>query len=454
MILSRYSRPLDNKGAFTPLRAIRRGLLILILGTFAFICYEYVDRENTSQTYARFSTRTNPLTFIALALATLAVFKRNSLNSLTATEAYLWASSIFTISLFPLSRPIIASFTDRDMGATGWNTAISLGLIAVSQCLRFRAKSFALTLNVMAGLMPLLALEGLMFRERSLYGEMAATTSIALLLLNLSSLSRLFRHALILPIFKRGMSGDLVRSQIIILLLGGAVLPIFYSASSNVFFQNLPLVHILTYLCVLILVFTVGFYFSYQNQSVQSERQRYRYQALHDPLTGAMNRRAISDNLFKNSHAVYAVMVVDIDNFKAINDHYGHIFADNVLIEVVNKINSTIGTNDTIIRWGGDEFIIIFTADNSQKAIDLVNDIKEKICSVTIDRKNLECSAGVCFRQPKESVTVLECISHADSELKKVKKYGKNRISCCTNRIEDNTVISINDHREKFIASD
>jgi diguanylate cyclase (GGDEF)-like protein len=93
--------------------------------------------------------------------------------------------------------------------------------------------------------------------------------------------------------------------------------------------------------------------------------QRWRHQALHDPLTGLPNRALLEDRL---RHAIdradrdpkpVAVLFIDVDDFKGVNDHHGHAAGDAVLRQAARCMAGTLRTGDTLGRWGGDEFLVI-----------------------------------------------------------------------------------------------
>lgn len=105
---------------------------------------------------------------------------------------------------------------------------------------------------------------------------------------------------------------------------------------------------------------------------LKAELAALRSKALHDPLTGLANRELFVDRLeqaiadSKRSKASRAVMVIDLDDFKEINDTYGHAAGDRVLKAVANRLKSTLRATDTVARLGGDEFGILLSGNTSK----------------------------------------------------------------------------------------
>ena len=169
----------------------------------------------------------------------------------------------------------------------------------------------------------------------------------------------------------------------------------------------------------------------------RSTEQNYVHLATHDMLTGLPNRVLLHDRL---SHAIQhaerfnkciAVIFCDLDNFKPINDNYGHNVGDIALKMTADYFQSVLRNEDTICRYGGDEFVIILEELDD---IDNINHIAEKITAITtksflIDGHpiKLQMSAGISL-YPEDGIDAKSLIHHADEAMYKAKKNGKNHL--------------------------
>lgn len=165
--------------------------------------------------------------------------------------------------------------------------------------------------------------------------------------------------------------------------------------------------------------------------------RRVKYNANYDDLTGIFNRRKAIEKINKLKdkskyfNEDYYIAMLDIDNFKKINDVYGHIAGDKVLIEIAETIRNSIGENDIVGRYGGEEFIVI-VKENDSNLTNIIEGIRRNIeaLDIKIDNSNIikvTASIGV-KRFDMNNRTLEENIALADKSLYKAKTTGKNKV--------------------------
>ncbi|MCD6173203.1 MAG: diguanylate cyclase, partial [Sulfurimonas sp.] len=157
-------------------------------------------------------------------------------------------------------------------------------------------------------------------------------------------------------------------------------------------------------------------------------------QAHYDQLTKLPNRVLFDDRLKQaiaksnRSKKEFAVMFIDLDKFKEINDNYGHKMGDIVLCEMASRFKHTLREEDTVSRFGGDEFVCIIEQLNSCKkasvlAKKLIHKIKEPF-AIQGNDFILTCSIGISI-YPKDTTDETRLIHHADEAMYKAKDMGK-----------------------------
>lgn len=162
-----------------------------------------------------------------------------------------------------------------------------------------------------------------------------------------------------------------------------------------------------------------------------------------DPLTGLLNRQLL-DKIFKTQFELsksldtgFALIMGDIDDFKQVNDKYGHIFGDSVLKEFANILMDSVRKSDFVIRFGGEEFMLILPVTTLYEAEKIANTICNAFATKPIDTNGnslyISASFGVSYIYPKinESLTkrhMLELIDEVDQKLLLAKQLGKNKV--------------------------
>ena len=201
-----------------------------------------------------------------------------------------------------------------------------------------------------------------------------------------------------------------------------------YPISFNVFIQ-LFAIHMILYLIIS--------YFRDQERAhfrhLHALNENLKEEVTLDVLTGAHNRRAfkniieqaISSHMSTKMPCVLAI--IDIDHFKRINDNYGHLKGDMVLKALGKHIKSKIRQGDTLIRYGGEEFVICFEHMELQKAVEILEKIRQSIESLKLVRgETITISAGLSILQEGDSPFTL--LSRADVALYEAKDAGRNQV--------------------------
>jgi len=170
------------------------------------------------------------------------------------------------------------------------------------------------------------------------------------------------------------------------------------------------------------------------NKVLKQRATKFEEISLHDRLTGVYNRAKFEQELQKEidkftryDSESFALVFLDIDNFKKINDTYGHLIGDNVLKELALKVEKHLRKSDLFARWGGEEFVLILpliTLENAKKAAE---NIREYISSTDFEEVGkVTCSFGVS--KFKKGDSFHSVILRADESMYEAKNSGKNRV--------------------------
>ncbi|MBU2923433.1 CHASE domain-containing protein [Colwellia sp. 1_MG-2023] len=181
----------------------------------------------------------------------------------------------------------------------------------------------------------------------------------------------------------------------------------------------------------------VHFVSQIENITVRKELQKQvLHQASHDELTGLPNRRFLKDRLARTYELSrrykrpFALMYIDVDHFKLVNDEYGHDVGDDLLIWLSSKLKSCLRGTDTLARQGGDEFVLILSEiKSSEDATLIANNIFEAISDVFsngILKRQVSLSIGIAISDPAGDDSIEDLLRKADIALYQVKRAGRN----------------------------
>ena len=166
------------------------------------------------------------------------------------------------------------------------------------------------------------------------------------------------------------------------------------------------------------------------NNALQLEARELAGQAHIDPLTGVLNRQGLRAALMNTSSLLtdpMAVIFIDIDHFKSINDTHGHDIGDEVLRKFASVIASGIRSSDRLVRWGGEEFLIVCPMTNVYQGRILADNLRHSLHQQTWPAGlRVTASFGVAQHHEREEVGV--AIKRADAELYRAKQGGRDRV--------------------------
>jgi diguanylate cyclase (GGDEF)-like protein len=176
-----------------------------------------------------------------------------------------------------------------------------------------------------------------------------------------------------------------------------------------------------------------------RTQGLETANKQLRHLATHDALTGLPNRVLMDDRLSQSivladrQGTTFAVLMVDLDRFKLVNDSLGHRAGDELLKEVAQRLRSVVRDVDTVARLGGDEFVLIVTPSLERDAAEQVAKriIEMMRASVRIAGIELHTSPsiGIAF-YPGDATTIETLLAHADAAMYCAKQRGRNNFQC------------------------
>ena len=163
--------------------------------------------------------------------------------------------------------------------------------------------------------------------------------------------------------------------------------------------------------------------------------------AVTDPLTGLPNRRRLTDTLTAewrgsmHAHTPIAVAIIDIDQFKQYNDHYGHPAGDRCLTAVAATIRATIRATDLVARYGGEEFCVIFPRTDIDAATSIAQRIGVAVAALDVPHEysthgRVTVSIGLAAVVPPPGSAPEHLVQRADEQLYRAKSEGRNQVCC------------------------
>jgi len=201
----------------------------------------------------------------------------------------------------------------------------------------------------------------------------------------------------------------------------------FTQEVKKTFYINLFVSLLVTLIVILIILYMIKIY-----------NNKLEYLVLQDPLTKLPNRRSFNNSfqnallLYKRNKTSKALLFFDVDDFKKINDEFGHLVGDKVLVQMGQILKKEVRQSDHTSRWGGEEFSILLHDVSLEDAKKFAHNLKEKIehdeLLNNFINKNLTASFGLTMFEEQDDMDSL--VNRVDEALYDAKNSGKNRV--CT----------------------
>ena len=201
--------------------------------------------------------------------------------------------------------------------------------------------------------------------------------------------------------------------------------------------SSIAIIRLLRYIFVVLLIGFILLYIIDKRQLSTSTKTLEKAINV-DTLTKAYSRSYGEANLdacfkqYKSTGEKAAIMMFDIDGFKEINDECGHQAGDTVLVEIVKAINHIIRSSDNLIRWGGDEFIVILPGLREEYVLEFGEKFLEKISSldILVENQMINLTVSIGFSYFKDAdVDYSDVLQRADEAMYKSKNQGKNTVN-------------------------
>lgn len=165
---------------------------------------------------------------------------------------------------------------------------------------------------------------------------------------------------------------------------------------------------------------------------LQDLNKRLEYESTHDALTGLANRRLgltrLSELIATGGQP--SIALVDIDNFKRVNDAFGHEAGDLALTAVSRALRDPLGGTDLVARWGGEEFLLIWPQTDLATAIELAQTLRSAVSAqaTSVDDRILRTTASFGLAQQRDGESVSQLLRRTDAALYAAKNAGRDRV--------------------------
>ena len=332
-----------------------------------------------------------------------------------------------TIDLFPADQRVVVSTS----------TALCLLMLTVSLLLRrYRNAEVSQMLSVLAYGAPAMALVGFLLGVQESHMRMSLTTVLMLIPLCVATALRTVYHGFLRALLGPTRVSALARRHLALVmmapyLLGLGILGIRPNAAN----ASIVILIVASSQTVGLVVAFLALSFCNLERRSNVLQRRTESRARRDGLTGAMNRVSFTHNARREIHqhrgnkSTVSLLFVDVDHFKRINDNYGHETGDRVLKHIIRLARGCLRSEDTVARWGGEEFVVLLPATDLNGALLIAEKIRQRIGTEHFDAlassQRVTVSIGCAEISGNEELD--ELVARADHALYQAKHRGRNQ---------------------------
>ncbi len=341
-------------------------------------------------------------------------------------------------SISPFHEVAEQAISDGLSHSMGMNTSLAVVALSLAIILRIKLPKLSFLIGSFALFLTFSSLAGYGFAQEELHGAMSFLTVSLLMPLCIASSIQWAHYKFLRGLFLHTQIGKISRYQIVLSMLIpwllGAI--IVYLGKVNDIYPFALFTTGVSWFSMGMVIFGVILYEKLDSERRTHERRSYRLSTT-DSLTSCYNRHmglklgTHAAELAERNNTPLSVMMFDIDNFKSINDTYGHAEGDNVLRAISKTIRNGLRRTDILARWGGEEFVAILYDCSSSNSIVLANKIRQTIEQSPFSLKGSDIKITVSVgtaSYSQESSNFLDIVENADNAMYKAKHSGKNKV--------------------------
>jgi diguanylate cyclase (GGDEF)-like protein len=331
------------------------------------------------------------------------------------------------IDLFPAGQGAVVSTS----------TALCLLMLAASLLLRrYRNAEVSQMLSVLAYGAPAMALVGFLLGVQESHVSMSLTTVLMLIPLCVATALRTVYHGFLRALLGPTRVSALARRHLALVMMAPYLLGLgIVGIRPNAANASIVILIVASSQTVGLVVAFLALSFCNLERRSNVLQRRTETRARRDGLTGAMNRASFTHHArreidqHRGKESTVSLLFVDVDHFKHINDTYGHETGDQVLKRIIRLARGCLRSDDTVARWGGEEFVVLLPATDLNGALLIAEKIRQRIGAEHFDAfaSGLQVTVSIGCAEIISSEELDELVARADHALYEAKHLGRNQ---------------------------